>query len=133
MKRDGVNSNPYTFEPARKSSASTKVGGYPRRTCPRCDIASTNAGGYPRRTFPWCDIACTLCTSSSPSNPERMFYQCPNCTFFQWCCDYMEGMNDNINFKNLSQEHLMFKPEPVMQQQILDAYGVCNSFYFSCV
>ncbi|KAL4198708.1 hypothetical protein AMTRI_Chr03g141400 [Amborella trichopoda] len=115
-----------TFEPAMKSSTSTKAGGYPRLTCPRCDIP------------------CTLCTSSSPSNPGRMYYRYMNCTFFQWCYDYMKGMNYNVNFKHcnvqqrnqsqVSQEHLMFKPEPIIQQQTVDALWHLQQFlFFLCV
>ncbi|KAL4192627.1 hypothetical protein AMTRI_Chr06g195160 [Amborella trichopoda] len=71
-----------------------------------------------------------------------MYYRCPNCTFFQWCDEYVEGMNYNVNFKhcnvqqrNQSQEHLMFKPEPmVIQQQIIDVIWRMQQFlFFLCV
>ncbi|KAL4197202.1 hypothetical protein AMTRI_Chr04g249910 [Amborella trichopoda] len=69
---------------------------------------STNAGGYQWRTCLRCNLQCKLTTSSSRSNPRRMYYRCTNYTFFQWYDEYMEGMNYNINLKRRMQQFLVF-------------------------
>ncbi|KAL4199986.1 hypothetical protein AMTRI_Chr03g54100 [Amborella trichopoda] len=99
--------------------------------------ASTNNGGYPHRLR--CRIPCNLSTSSFLSNPRGMYYRGPNCTFFQWCDEYMKVINYILNLRHPhvqqrnqsqvsqvhlmdKQVHLMDKPRPmVIQQRIVDA------------
>ncbi|KAL4203433.1 hypothetical protein AMTRI_Chr01g127890 [Amborella trichopoda] len=106
---------------------------------------STSAEGYRRRTCPWYNLQCNLSTSSSRTNPERMYYWCPNCTFFQWYDELIEGMNYNIKLRRCdihqnnqpqgSQENIMVKPElMVIQQQIVDTLGSIQQFiFFLCI
>ncbi|KAL4185106.1 hypothetical protein AMTRI_Chr10g4340 [Amborella trichopoda] len=78
----------------------------------------------PRHTCLQHDIPCNLSASSSPSNPGRMYYRCPNM------------MNYNVNLRHcnvqqrnhsqVSQEHLMALWHT---QQFLFLY-VMNTFIF---